>query len=355
MGKQPGEYEKGRGAQIAPTNRFSQYSYAREHAEGIDDWEEDTPATQVTEVFPKTIVNEVKSPDLRFENSLNPYQGCEHGCIYCYARVTHQYWGYSAGTDFEQKILVKKNAVELLEKFFSKKNYQPKTLMLSGNTDCYQPIEKKYGITRKILELCANTNHPVGIITKNSLIQRDADILEELAKNKLTAVNISLTTLDESLRRIMEPRTATSLKKLETIALLAGKGIPVNVMIAPIIPALNDTEIFTIAQKVADAGARSISYTTVRLNGEIGDIFTHWVNSNFPQRAEKVLHQIQELHGGNLNDSDFSRRMRGSGNKSEQIKQMMALARKKFFPNYEPIELRTDLFLPPSKGQYRLF
>lgn len=356
MSKYPGEYEKGRGAQCNPTNRFQKQAFVQEHVEAIDDWETNTYATQEIQVYPKSIVNKVSSPDVPFNHSLNPYQGCEHGCIYCYARVSHQYWGYSAGSEFEQKILIKKNAPELLVQWFSRKGYVPKTLMLSGNTDCYQPLERKHKLTRSILALCLAHKHPVGIITKNSLIQRDLDLLEDLARNNLVSVAISLTTLNEDLRRKMEPRTASAKKKLDTIKKLVNVKVPVSVMMAPIIPGLNSTEIFDVAKQTAAAGAQGFGYTTVRLNGEIADIFKDWIEATYPLRAQKVLHQIAALHGGKLSASSFKERMRGSGNEADQIRQMVHLARKKFFTQAHIPALTTSLFRPPNaSGQLGLF
>ncbi|MFZ5553831.1 MAG: PA0069 family radical SAM protein, partial [Bacteroidota bacterium] len=271
------DYIKGRGSQINTHNRFLSQKLVKEHWEGIDENDSGESKTEFIPVFPKSIINKVESPDIAGAYSMNPYQGCEHGCIYCYARPTHEYWGYSAGLDFEQKILVKKNAPQLLKETFSKKNYTPAPIMFSGNTDCYQPVERKLQITRKMLEVCLHYKHPVSMITKNALILRDLDILSEMAKMNLVHVSISLTTLDDSLRRIMEPRTAAAAKKLEVIRELSSNGIPVNVMMAPIIPALNSSEIPTVGEKVSEAGALAFNYTMVRLNGEIATLFTDWV------------------------------------------------------------------------------
>lgn len=348
-------YKNGRGAQINPHNRF--FSQAKgDDFDDIDPSEEPEAKTKFIEVHPKTIVNKLTSSDVGMYYSLNPYQGCEHGCTYCYARPTHEYWGYSAGADFERVILVKKNAPELLEEALNKKSWKVQTITLSGNTDCYQPCERQYKITRSLLEIMLKYKHPVGIITKNALIARDLDILQELAKLDLVAVNISLTTLKEDLRRKLEPRTATSRKKLETIELLSQHGIPVNVLMAPIIPALNDDEIFSIAEEVAKRGALSIYHQIVRLNGPNGEIFTDWVTKNYPDRAERVLNQLRDMHGGNLNDSRFGTRMKGEGVFSLNIQRQMQLARKRFLPNVPFPKLRTDLFeIPDTSGQMRLF
>lgn len=350
------EYIDGRGAQLNPHNRFFSQRYEMEDWEGVDETEGDSLKTKFIEVYPKTIVNEVKSPDLSMAFSLNPYQGCEHGCTYCYARPTHEYWGYSAGTDFERVILVKKNAPELLEKTLMKKSWKPRTISLSGNTDCYQPCERKYGITRRLLEIMLKYRHPVGIITKNTLINRDLDILTELAKLNLVSVYFSITSLNEDLKRVLEPRTATVKRKLETIERFVANDIPVGVMCAPIIPALNDHEIFSLVKAVGERGARSVGFTIARLNGPNGEIFTDWVHKNFPDRAEKVLNQLKEIHGGKLSDSRFGLRMSGEGNYALNIKRQFEMAINAYIPKRNYPSLRTDLFRGWSNtGQLDLF
>lgn len=348
-------YLHGRGAQINPANRF----LSTEKGDDFDDLqyeEEEELRTRFIEVFPKTIVNRLSSPDVGMYYSLNPYQGCEHGCTYCYARPTHEYWGYSAGTDFERIILVKKNAPALLEEALSRKKWEVLPVSLSGNTDCYQPCERTYGITRSLLEVFLKYRHPVSIITKNALINRDADILEELAKLNLVNVNITITSLNEDLRRRLEPRTATSRRKLETIERFTQLGIPVNIMVAPLIPALNDHEIFSIIKAAGERGALAAGYTVVRLNGPNGEIFTDWITKNFPDRAEKVLNQIRDAHDGRLSDSRFGTRMRGEGNFALNIERQFRLARSRFLPASRPPALRTDLFRRPSQnGQLGLF
>jgi len=347
----------GRGALINPTNRFLK-------TEQGDDFHDEHPEEEVVavqkttfiEVFPKTIVNKVTSPDIGMYYSLNPYQGCEHGCTYCYARPTHEYWGYSAGTDFESTILVKKNAPLLLEETFNKKKWEVKPISLSGNTDCYQPCERTYGITRQLLELFLAYKHPVSIITKNVLLLRDLDLLSELAKLNLVSVHLSITTLNEELRRLLEPRTATSQRKLEAIERLTAHGVPVSVMIAPLIPAINDHEVFSIVKAASERGALGVNYQVVRLNGPNGAIFTNWVETHFPDRAEKVIHQLQELHDGKLNDSRFGIRMKGEGIYALNIQRQFEVARNRFFPQRIHTKLRTDLFERPAKdGQLSLF
>ncbi|MDT0650045.1 PA0069 family radical SAM protein [Autumnicola edwardsiae] len=354
-----GDFIKGRGAQRNVHNRFDTYSH-----ETRDDFlnycavegdEVQDSKTTLIDTFPKTIVNKVNSPDVGMGFSLNPYQGCEHGCIYCYARNSHEYWGYSAGLDFEQKILVKRNAVELLEKKLSGRSWQAETIVLSGNTDCYQPIEKKLKITRQLLQTFLKYRHPVGIITKNALIQRDIDILKELAADNLVHVNLSVTSLHEETRRILEPRTASIKKRLETIEKLSVANIPVSVMMAPIIPAINSHEIMPLVKEVAERGARSVGYTIVRLNGSIGQIFTDWIKKALPDRAEKVLHQIENIHGGSLNDSRFGTRMKGEGKFAEQVEQQFKIARKKYLKDRLRTPLNLDLHEQFKDGQLKLF
>lgn len=347
---------KGRGAQIQVKNRFLIHEYVQEHLEGIDEFDEGTPPTKYVPIFPKTIVNKVESPDVGMDFSLNPYQGCEHGCIYCYARNSHEYWGYNAGLDFERVVLYKENAPALLEKYFQKPKYQPATIVLSGNTDCYQPIERKLGITRKLLEVFLKYKHPVGIITKNVLATRDADILSELAKDNLVTIIFSVTTLDEKVRRKLEPRTATTQQKLRAIETLSRLGVNCNIMIGPIIPGLNDHEIPNIMEAASQAGAKSAGFTMVRLNGQIGQVFEHWVQQAFPDRAEKILNQIKGAHNGKLNDSRFGARMRGEGLMVESIHQLFAVSKAKYFgSSHHRPPLRTDLFVKTNRGQMGLF
>jgi DNA repair photolyase len=346
---------KGRGAQILTDNPYLKNKYVTEHIEGLD---EEIISNSKTEFFhesPKKIVNKVDSPDLGLMYSMNPYQGCEHGCIYCYARNSHQYWGFSAGLDFERKIIIKDNAPELLDKVLSNPKWSPYPIMLSGNTDCYQPIERSLGITRKMLQVLLKYKNPVGIITKNSLILRDIDLLQELAASDLVHVNVSITSLDESLRLKLEPRTASLNNRLKVVENLSSRGIPVNVMVAPVIPALNSHEIPDIIKAAANAGAVSAAYTIVRLNGAIKDIFTDWVEKTFPERAKKILHQIADCHGGKLNDSRFGKRMRGEGNIAEVIKDLFISSRNKYMAGREMKEYNLSAFSRPESGQLKLF
>jgi DNA repair photolyase len=287
--------------------------------------------------------------------SMNMYQGCEHGCIYCYARNSHEFWGYSAGLDFERRILVKKTAPKLLEDLLKKKSWKAHPIVMSGNTDCYQPAEKKFQLTRQCLEVFLKYKHPTAIITKNALILRDLDLLKQLAKDNLISVNVSITSLSEDTRRILEPRTATIKRRLKTVKELSDNGIPVNVMLAPIIPSINSHEILPLAKAVSEAGALSVAYTIVRLNGAIGEIFTDWIRKTLPDRADKVLHQIENCHGGTLNESVFGLRMRGEGQIAKHINDLMQLARLKYFKNKTMPKLNTELHKQYKDGQLKLF
>ncbi|MCX2739075.1 PA0069 family radical SAM protein [Pontibacter anaerobius] len=324
------EFLKGRGAQYNPQNPYLKQEYVAEHVEGLDEPMLSNSKTEFLKEHPKKVVNKVDSPDVGLGYSLNPYQGCEHGCVYCYARNTHQYWGYGAGLDFERKIIIKENAPETLAKQLESPNWQVMPIMLAGNTDCYQPIEAKKQLTRRILEVLLQYRHPVSIITKNALILRDLDLLQELNKYNLVHVNISITTLDEKLRQKLEPRTASATKRLEVVRQLSSAGIPVNVMAAPIIPGLNDSEIPALIQAAAAAGASNAAYTLVRLNGSIGPIFEDWIQLAFPDRAQKVLSQIADCHGGQLNDSRFGKRMHGEGKFAELVSKLFRMSKQKY-------------------------
>lgn len=317
--------------------------------------EADNNKTQYISIFPKSIVNKVNSPDVGMSYSLNPYQGCEHGCIYCYARNSHEYWGYGAGLDFERKILVKRDAPALLEAKLKSKSWKASTIVLSGNTDCYQPAEREYEITRACLEVFLKYRHPVGIITKNALVLRDLDILVKLAKDNLIGVNVSVTSLSEDTRRVLEPRTTTIKKRLKTIHVLSDNNIPVNAMLAPIIPGINSHEIFNLAKAVSENGALSFGFTLVRLNGAIGKIFEDWIRKAMPNKADKVLQQIADCHGGSLNDSRFGIRNKGEGIIAKQVHDMVHLARLKFFKGKSFPELNADLYGEKKDNQLRLF
>jgi DNA repair photolyase len=349
-------YFKGRGAQLNTHNKFLKGTYVSEHIEMLDEPLLSDEKTQILFEYPKKIINSVKSPDVFSEYSMNPYQGCEHGCIYCYARNTHEYWGYSAGLDFERKIIAKPNAAQLMEKQFMNKNWKVAPIMFSGNTDCYQPAERKLKITRQMLEVLLKFRHPIGMITKNNLILRDIDILQELAKLKLVHVMVSITSLQEDLRLKMEPRTVTAKNRLKVIEQLNKAGVPTGVMTAPIIPGLNSNEIPQLIEAAANHGAVTAGYTIVRLNGSIKDIFTDWIHKNFPDRADKVLHQIAEIHGGAVNDSRYGKRMRGEGEIANAIKQLFQMAVKKHLSGRERFEYDLTAFRRPGEiEQLELF
>lgn len=284
---------------------------------------------------------------------MNPYQGCEHGCVYCYARTTHEYWGLGPGLDFERKIFYKKNAASLLRKTFDAKSWKSSPIMTSGNTDCYQPIERKLKLTRSLLEVCLEYKNPVGLITKNSLIERDLDLLAELAKENLVMVIISITSLDEELRSKLEPRTSTAKNKLRTIALLRAHHIPVQILMGPVIPGLNSHEIPAILEATAKAGAQWASYTMVRLNGAIGEIFEHWLETSFPDRAQKVLNQIREVNGGVLSNTIAGKRMSGNGNVAEIINKLFTVNRARWM-TYPEFSFNTTSFKRPG-SQLELF
>ena len=314
-------YLHGRGAQFNTANRFLKTHYQQAEHHAIDDWETTKLKTQYIDIYPKSIVNKIESEDVRMQYSMNPYAGCEHGCIYCFARNVHEFWGYSAGLDFEQKILVKKNAPALLKKFLQSKHWDATPIMLSGNTDCYQPAEQKYRITRSLLEICNAYNQPVGILTKNAAVLRDADLLAEMAEKNIVSVMVSITSFNEELRRTMEPRTTTASQRLKVIETLSSRNVRTGIMLGPMIPGLNDHEMPAMLKAGADSGAKFSAYTFVRLNGAIQFLFHDWLYKNFPGRADKVWNLIEAGHGGKVNDSRFGLRMRGEGPIADLVNQ----------------------------------
>lgn len=352
--KNKDDYLKGRGAQYNPHNRFAANTYVKEHIEGIDDWEVENGKTTFIIGKSKSIVNKVASLDVGMSWSLNPYQGCEHGCTYCYARNTHEYWGFSAGLDFERKIIVKKDAPALFRKFLERKGWNAETISISGNTDCYQPAEREHKITRQLLEIALEYKQPIGMITKNSLVLRDKDILQEMSRLNLCMVYVSINSLSEKLRSVMEPRTTTIKQRLKVVEDLTKAGIPTGVMVAPLVPGLSDHEIPKILKTIAEAGAKNAGYTIVRLNGAIGPIFEDWLRSNFPDRFDKVWHMIQSCHGGNVNDSRFGDRMRGDGNIAQLISDTFRLHCRINHLNENRPTLDSSLFAIPG-SQLNLF
>jgi DNA repair photolyase len=350
----PDTYLKGRGAQINTKNKFLKDEVTREYIEAIDDWELSNPATVYMEQVAKSIVNKVESPDVGMMYSMNPYAGCEHGCIYCYARNVHEYWGFSAGLDFEQKIIVKKNAPELLRKFLMHPKWQCVPLGMSGNTDCYQPAEQRFHLSRKMLEVCNEFNQPVGMITKNAYMLKDKDLIVQMAKKKLISILVSVTSFEEDLRRVMEPRTTTGKQRIRLIKEFSEAGVRMGVMLGPMIPGLNDHEMQRIMKAASEAGASFSAYTFIRLNGAIKLLFHDWLYKNFPDRADKVWHMIEDSHDGKVNDSRFGVRMRGEGPISDIIRQQFKKYNKLYGLNDERWELDCSNFKRPGE-QGRLF
>lgn len=351
------ERRRGRGAR---TNRSSRYD-AGKREEFDDGWETlatlDAFRTDVREERAKSIIATNDSPDLSFDQSINPYRGCEHGCIYCYARPTHAYLGHSPGLDFETKIYAKVNAPELLEQELARRNYVPKTIALGAVTDPYQPVERERGISRRILEVLDRASHPVGIVTKSAGIVRDIDILARMAERDLARVAISVTTLDRHLARSMEPRAATPSRRLDAIRQLSEAGVPVTVLTAPIIPALNDSEMESILEAAHAAGAREAGFVTLRLPLELKELFREWLETDHPNRAAHVISILRSMHGGRDYISEFGIRQRGTGPYAEQIGLRFRLACQRLGLNKRSLKLRTDLFTPPvpKGGQMRLF
>jgi DNA repair photolyase len=346
------ELRHGRGARSNKAGRFEQ-----DRVEAFDDgWDSlsllDAFKTEVFEDKARSIISRNDSPDISFESSINPYRGCEHGCIYCYARPTHCYLGHSAGLDFETKLYAKSDAAALLRKEFAKPSYKPAMIALGGNTDPYQPIERQRRITRAILEVMAETNHPVGIITKSALIVRDIDVLGPMARKGLVRVAVSITTLDRAVARAMEPRAATPERRLDTVRRLSDAGIPVAVMVAPIIPGLTDHEIEPILKAARQAGARDAGYVLLRLPLEIKDLFREWLWEEFPERAARIISLLQSMHGGRDYTPDFGIRQRGTGPYASQIATRFKLAKKRLGLEEERWGPSTDLFNRPSdRGQ----
>ena len=348
------QYLSGRGAQFNTQNRFLKNHESKEEIESIDDWGIANTRTQYLEQHVKSIVNKVDSPDLGMMYSMNPYAGCEHGCIYCYARNVHEYWGYSAGLDFERKIIVKINAPQMLRKTFMNPKWDPHPIMLSGNTDCYQPAEQKYRLTRSLLEVCNEFNQPVGILTKNSWIIKDKDILQEMSKKNLVSAMVSVTSFNEDLRRVMEPRTATAKQRLKVIEELSNAGVHMGVMMGPMIPGLNEHEMQRIMKEASDAGAKFTAYTFIRLNGAIKFLFHDWLYKNFPDRADKVWHLIEASHDGQVNDTRWGLRMRGEGSIADIVNQQYKKYGKIYGMNEGRWKVNTNDFRRPGE-QGRLF
>jgi DNA repair photolyase len=318
---------RGRGASINPPNRF--IPLYREAVDGWTDPDDPAPRTRFFRDDPKTILNTNDSPDVGFTYSLNPYRGCEHGCIYCYARPTHEYLELSAGSDFETKIFVKEAAPELLRRELASPKWVPETVSVSGVTDPYQPVERRLELTRRCLQVFAEFRNPIGIVTKNALVARDRDVLAELAKYEAAAVFLSITTLDPDLARVMEPRASAPAARLRAVRVLTEAGIPVGVLVAPIIPGLNDHEAPAILEAAAEAGARYAGYVTLRLPFAVKDLFATWLEQHFPNKKERVLGRLKEVRDGKLNDSRFKTRMRGEGDWADLFSTMFKLHRRR--------------------------
>jgi DNA repair photolyase len=341
-----------RGALGNPANRFETL-----RLDPDADWNPDDnplPRTQFLRDLSATIITRNESPDVPFEASINPYRGCEHGCIYCYARPTHEYLGFSSGLDFETKIMVKENAPQLLRAELSSPKWRPQIIVMSGVTDCYQPVERQLKLTRGCLEVLAEFRNPISIITKNFLVTRDIDVLAELAKHQAASVCLSITTLDPDLRKVMEPRTSPAAARLEAIRQLAAAGIPVSVNVAPIIPGLNEHEIPAILKAAAEAGATGAGYTMLRLPHANTELFVQWLATHYPDRKDKVLNQLKTMRGGKLYDAQWGSRMKGEGIFAEQIQRIFEVARRKAGINNDQAPLSTASFRRPGGTQMAL-
>ncbi len=316
---------RGRGASTNPVNRFEEIV--------LEPFEDDSPpeerlapGTRFYRDATQSVIAYNDSPDVGFNASVNPYRGCEHGCIYCYARPFHEYLGFSAGLDFETRIMVKEDAPELLRKELSARSWKPQTLAMSGVTDCYQPVERRLRLTRRCLEVLAEFRNPVGIITKNQLVARDADVLAELASYQAACVHVSVTTLDPTLTPRLEPRASLPKSRLAAIRALRKAGVPVGVLVAPLIPGMTDHEVPSILAAAAEAGAQNAAYVPLRLPHGVAHLFEQWLEQHFPERKERVLNRIRDMRGGQLNDPKFGSRMRGEGVQAEQMSRLFAVA-----------------------------
>lgn len=349
----------GRGAQVDPPNRFEVIHAERDWEQLADD---DSPIerpvkTQFLVDHSRSIVSENDSPDIPFRYSVNPYRGCEHGCAYCYARPTHEYLGFNAGLDFESRILVKERAPELLRDWLARDEYQPEWIAFSGVTDCYQPCERRFELTRRCLQVAAECGQPIGIVTKNALVARDLDVLRPMAERRTVRVLLSITTLDAELARTLEPRTSSPAARLRTIRELSAAGVEVGVMIGPVIPGLNDVEIPAILQAAKEAGAVMAAYVLLRLPLTVRPVFTDWLAKALPSQKDKIESLIRQCRGGEMNDSQFGRRRLGEGQIADQIAQTFRVFAKKFGLDQKVPPLATQFFKPPipSSGQLRLF
>lgn len=345
-------HSRGRGARSNVSGRYE----AIQRTVFDDGWSslDELPKlkTMVSKETAKTVISKNQSPDLWFERSINPYRGCEHGCVYCYARPSHANMGLSPGIDFEAKLFAKTNAADALRVELCKKNYQPKTIMLGSNTDVYQPIERQYRITRQILEVMLEFSHPVAIVTKSASILRDLDLLTQLAEKGLVKVAVSITSLDHKLSRSIEPRASAPGKRLQAMEILAKAGVPTSALVAPVIPAVNDHEIEKILGAVSVTGATEAGFTMLRLPAEVRPQFKEWLMAEMPDRAAHVISLVRSLHGGKDYDSSWGQRRRGSGPYAWSIARRFELAARRVKLNIKPVVLRTDLFMrPPQIGE----
>ncbi len=348
------ERRRGRGAGLNPSGRFEPQQ-REAFDDGWQNWEELPPfKTEVQVEKPRTAITRNESPDIPFDRSINPYRGCEHGCIYCFARPTHAYMGLSAGLDFESKLFAKPDAAKLLERELAKPGYKPRVIAIGTNTDPYQPIEKEWRIMRQILEVLNKANHPVAIVTKSALVMRDIDILKEMAARNLVRVGLSVTTLDRKLARAMEPRAATPPRRLEAIQALSEAGIRTSIMVAPIIPALNDHEIERILDAGKAAGALEASYVILRLPLEVSPLFRDWLLQHYPDRYRHVMSLIRSMRGGKDYDAEFGKRMKGAGPYAWQISRRFEMATRRLDLTRRNIALRDDLFVPPDGSGVQL-
>ena len=346
---------KGRGSGFNPANRFDTYHIEKVFEDEFFDDDDRAVPTQFIPDHTKNILSKNDSPDIPYTYSINPYRGCEHGCIYCYARPSHEYLGFSPGMDFETKILVKYDAPRLLEKVFLNPKWTPEPICVSGNTDCYQPAERNLKITRELLKVFLKFRNPVNMITKNFLITRDLDILSELAKLNLIEAVVSITTLNKELAHRMEPRTSIPAKRLEAIEKLTTAGVPVSVLTAPVIPGLNDHEFPEILRLAAEAGAQNAGYQILRLSHALKDLFKDWLERQYPNRYNKVIHSIQDVRDGKLNETEFGKRMRGEGEMADHIARVFQTFVKKYGLNkHRPIK-KPAPFLRGGADQFNLF
>ena len=350
---------KSRAAGLNTPNRFEKLYIDYNDTENLDYYPGDEGEKRISTTFyldnSKSILAHNDSPDLGFDYSINPYRGCEHGCIYCYSRPSHEYLGFSAGLDFETKIMVKMDAAVLLEKAFMKKSWKPQPIMFSGDTDCYQPVERKLQLTRKCIEVFKKFKHPVGIVTKNALVTRDIDLLSEMAKENLASVTISITSLNRKLSRKLEPRTSVPLVRFDAVEKLAAAGIPVGVLVAPVIPGLTDEEIPAILKMASEKGAIYAAHTIMRLPFAVKELFIDWLRRNYPEKESKIINRIKDVREGKLSNSDFGTRMSGKGKYAESVHRLFKLSCEKYGLNKKKVKIDYNKYTRNGIYQEELF